>query len=45
VSRNFPGPFQAKMEGRKTVSSRGTTRYRILKENIVCSKVWLGREI
>ena len=45
VSRNFPGPFQAKMEGRKTVSGRGTTQYRMLKENIVCSKVWLGREI
>lgn len=31
VSRNFPGPSQAKMEGRKKVSGRGTTVYKILK--------------
>lgn len=31
VSRNFPGPSQAKMEGRKKVSGRRTTLYKILK--------------
>ena len=30
VSRNFPGPSQAKMEGRKKVPGRGTTLYKIL---------------